>query len=82
MVYGKPEEGDEADLKICTKIVYDAEEMKESYGAQTEEEISENLWKKVKEINKEMPTYKYVHWCKLSKISMYVYENLTIILMQ
>lgn len=60
MVYGKPEEGDEADLKICTKIVYDAEEMKESYGAQTEEEISENLWKKVKEINKEMPTYKYV----------------------
>lgn len=60
MVYGKPEEGDEADLKICAKIVYDAEEMKETYGASTKEEISDSLWKRVKEINKEMPTYKYV----------------------
>lgn len=60
MVYGKPEENDEADLKICVKIVYDAEEMKEVYGVEKEEDISSKLWKKVKEINKEMPTYKYI----------------------
>lgn len=60
MVYGKPEENDETDLKICVKIVYDAEEMKEAYGAQTDEEIYNKLWEKVKEINKEMPTYKYI----------------------
>ncbi len=60
MVYGKPEENDEADLKICVKIVYDAEEMKEVYGVEKEEDISSKLWEKVKEINKEMPTYKYI----------------------
>ncbi len=60
MVYGRPEENDEADLKICVKIVYDAEEMKEVYGVEKEEDISSKLWEKVKEINKEMPTYKYI----------------------
>ncbi len=60
IVYGKPEEGDETDLKICAKIVYDADTMKEVYGIETEEEISNKLWEKVKEINKKMPTYKYI----------------------
>ncbi len=60
MVYGKPEADDELDLKICVKIVYDADEMEEVYGAKTDEEISKKLWEKVKEINKEMPTYKYI----------------------
>ncbi len=60
MVYGKPEEDDEADLKICVKIVYDAEEIKEVFGAQTEQEISDYLWEKVKEVNKKMPAYKYI----------------------
>lgn len=60
MVYGKPEENDEADLKICAKIVYDPDVMKETYGAETEEEISSKLWEKIKEINKTMPTYKYI----------------------
>ena len=60
MVYGKPEDDDEVDLKICVKIVYDAEEMKEVYGAETEQEIFDSLWKKIKEVNKEMPAYKYI----------------------
>ena len=59
-VYGRPEEDDEIDLKICAKIVYDKEIMKEVYGACSEEEIKENLWEKIKEINKTMPAYKYV----------------------
>jgi len=59
-VYGKPEENDEIDLKICAKIVYDKEIMEEKYNAKTEEEIKELLWKKIKEINKEMPAYKYI----------------------
>lgn len=60
MIYGKPEEDDEADLKICAKIVYDAEEMKEVYGVETREDIYSKIWEKVKEVNKEMPTYKYI----------------------
>ncbi len=60
LVFGKPENDDKDDLKICAKIVYDANAMKEEYGIEGEEEISKKLWEKVKEINKEMPTYKYI----------------------
>lgn len=59
MVYGKPEEKDD-DLRICAKIVYDKEIMKETYNLEDEEEIREALWEKVKEINKTMPAYKYI----------------------
>ena len=57
-IYGKPEKDD--DLKICVKIVYDRETVKEAYGAETEEEILAKMWEKVKEINKTMPAYKYI----------------------
>ena len=59
-VYGKPEKDDPVDLKICTKIVYDKEKIKEEYNTEDEEEIKKILWNKVKEINRTMPTYKYV----------------------
>ena len=59
-VYGKPEENDEIDLKICAKIVYDKETMKEIYGIENEKEISDIIWSKIKEINKTMPSYKYI----------------------
>lgn len=59
-VYGQAEEDDKIDLKVCAKIVYDKELMKETYNAQTEEEIYNVLWDKIKEINKTMPEYKYV----------------------
>lgn len=60
LVFGKPEDGDEIDLKVCAKIVYDKDAMKEEYGIEDEEEIHKKIWEKVKEINKEMPTYKYI----------------------
>ena len=59
-VYGQAEEDDKIDLKVCAKIVYDKELMKEIYNVQKEEEIYEILWEKIKEINKTMPEYKYV----------------------
>lgn len=59
-IYGKPEKDDPVDLKICTKIVYDKEKIKEEYNTEDLEEIKKILWNKVKEINKTMPTYKYV----------------------
>lgn len=59
-VYGQAEDDDKIDLKVCAKIVYDKELMKETYNAQTEEEIYNVLWDKIKEINKTMPEYKYV----------------------
>ena len=34
--------------------------MKEIYNAETEEEILNALWIKIKELNKTMPPYKYI----------------------
>ena len=59
-VYGKPENGDETDLKICAKIVYDEEIMKEKFELESEEEIKAKLWRDVKAVNKTVPTYKYI----------------------
>lgn len=59
-VYGKPEEDDEIDLKICTKIVYDKDIMKDVYGVENEKDILDVMWTKIKEINKTMPAYKYI----------------------
>ena len=57
-VYEKKE--DDGDVKVCTKIVYDKEMIKELYNIEGEEKIREFLWEKVKEVNKLMPKYKYV----------------------
>ena len=59
-IYGKPEDNKEDDLKLCAKVVYDKDLMKQIYNANTEEEIKNALWLKIKEINKTMPPYKYI----------------------
>ena len=58
MIYGKPDRDD--DIKICVKIVYDKDIIKETYGLEDEGAIKDLLWSKVKEINKTMPAYKYI----------------------
>ena len=57
-VYGKPE--DDGDYKICAKIVYDQELIKELYNEEDEEKIKEIIWQEVKKVNKTMPAYKYI----------------------
>ena len=57
-VYEKTE--DDGDVKVCVKIVYDKELIKELYNIEGEDNIRDFLWKKVKEINNLMPKYKYV----------------------
>lgn len=59
-IYGKPEDNNEDDLRLCTKIVYDKDLMRELYNANTEKEIKDVLWTKIKEVNKTMPPYKYI----------------------
>lgn len=65
MVYGKPES--DGDYKICVKVVYDEEAMKEMYKTEDEAEIYEIISKKVKEINKKMPLYKYIREVMVTK---------------
>ena len=59
-VFGKPDESDENDLKMCVEVVFDRDVMKQEYGIETDEEIKAKLWEKIKEMNKTMPKYKYV----------------------
>lgn len=57
-VYEK--KSDDGDVKVCTKLVYDKDLIKELYNIEGEENIKEFLWSKVKEVNNLMPKYKYV----------------------
>ena len=57
-VYGKPDRDD--DLKICVKVVYDKDVLKEEQNLEKEEDIKDFIWSKIKEINKTMPAYKYI----------------------
>lgn len=57
-VYGKPE--DDGDYKICCKIVYDKDLVKNHYKIDEEQEIKEALWQEIKKVNKTMPAYKYI----------------------
>ena len=57
MVYGKEKDDD---LVVSAKIVYDKEYVKKNYKDKTNEELKEIFWQDIKEINKTMPTYKYI----------------------
>lgn len=59
-VFGKPEVDDNVDLKLAAKVVYDSDMMKDQFGLESEDEIKKKIWEDIKEINKKMPTYKYV----------------------
>ena len=58
MVYGAIIEDNEVELRA--KIVYDKEALKEKHGEVSDEELEKMFWDKIKEINKLMPTYKYI----------------------
>ena len=58
MVYGMPD--DDGDVTISAKVVYNADYIKEKFGEITEKEIYDMIWKEIKEVNRTMPTYKYV----------------------
>ena len=53
-------EGNNTDTMLCAKIVYDKEIIKEQLGDKTEKEYSDIIWKKIKEINKELPVFKHI----------------------
>ena len=64
-VYEKKEE--DGDVKVCVKIVFDREMIKELYNIEGDENIREFLWKKVKEVNGMMPKYKAIREMKITE---------------
>jgi long-chain acyl-CoA synthetase len=65
MVFGMPAK--DGDVTLAVKVVYNKEYIKETYGDISEDEIKEKIWKWVKDVNKTMPTYKYVKKLILSE---------------
>ncbi len=57
MVFGMPKEGD---VVLSVKLQYDEEYIKSNYPEADEKEINKVLWDKIKELNKTLPTYKYI----------------------
>ena len=57
MVFGLPKDDD---LLLSVKIQYDEEYVKNNYPNADEKEIEKIVWDKIKEINKSLPTYKYI----------------------
>ncbi len=64
MVYGKKPEAnskkEEKELIITARVIPDYEKIKEIYGDISEKEIYDIIWKKIKEENKKLTSYKAV----------------------
>ena len=56
MVYARNKT--KTDTVLCAKIVYDKEKMQDKFGKQ--KDYQELVWKDIKEINKELSTYKHI----------------------
>ena len=48
------------DTLLCAKIVYNKENIVEKFGEKSEEEYKNLVWEDIKNINKELPTFKHV----------------------
>lgn len=57
MVFGLPKDDD---LLLSVKVQYDEEYFNENYPNISENEIEKMIWEGIKEINKSLPTYKYI----------------------
>ncbi len=58
MVYQR--EQSKTDTMLCAKIVYDKDIIEEQFGKLSEDDYKEEIWKQVKEINKQLPIYKHI----------------------
>ena len=70
MVYGKESEDKKADneLIITAKVIPDYEEIKNIYGKNVDDEqVNDIIWDKIKEINKQLTSYKAVKKLEIKK---------------
>ena len=48
------------DTLLCAKIVYNKDSLKEHFGEKTQKEYEKLVWQDVKNINKDLPTFKHI----------------------
>ena len=73
MIYGKSPEGEMAkkkdakELIITAKVVPDINKIKEIYGDISDEEIYDILWDEIKQVNKQLTSYKAIKCLEIKK---------------
>ena len=65
IVYSR--EKSKTDTMLCAKIVYDENMIKQYLGEKTQKEYKDIVWKKIKEINKNLPIFKHIKDITLTK---------------
>ena len=58
MVYARNKS--KTDTVLCAKIVYNKDNIKEHFGEKTKEEYNKLVWEDIKNINKDLPTFKHI----------------------
>lgn len=58
MVYARNKT--KTDTVLCAKIVYNKDNLKDTFGEKSKEEYEKLIWEDIKNINKELPTYKHI----------------------
>ena len=58
MVYARNK--NKTDTMMCAKIVYNKDNLVEHFGEKTKEEYEKLVWEDIKNINKDLPTYKHI----------------------
>ena len=48
------------DTLLCAKIVYNKDNLVENFGEKTEKEYNKLVWEDIKNINKDLPTFKHI----------------------
>ena len=61
---------DKTDTVLKAKIVYDKDRIKQIYGDKSKEEYQKDIWKDIKEINKNLVTYKHIKEIEITDIPM------------
>ena len=58
MVYARNKS--KTDTVLCAKIVYNKDNIKEHFGEKTKEKYNKLVWEDIKNINKDLPTFKHI----------------------
>ena len=58
MVYARNKS--KTDTVLCAKIVYNKDNIKDHFGDKPEKDYKKLVWEDIKNINKELPTFKHI----------------------
>ena len=68
MVYGKKDEKEDKELIISAKVIPNYEEIEAKYGKNlSDEEVHKIIWEKIKEVNKQLTSYKAIKNLEIKK---------------